>query len=75
MLASALVIVLVGGVLTSCITPEYQRPSGPGAQTLVPIIERLAKRRPVDMLSVFDLKIFTDIQKCNKIYVFKKNFF
>lgn len=44
------VTVAVGGVLTSCITPEYQRPSGPGAQTFVPIIERLAKRRPVDIV-------------------------
>lgn len=41
------------GVLTSCMTPEYQRPSGPGAHTLVPMIERLAKRRLVDILLNF----------------------
>lgn len=40
------------GVLTSCMTPEYQSPSGPGAHTLVPIIERLAKRRLVDMFTL-----------------------
>lgn len=40
------------GVLTSCMTPEYQRPSGPGAHTLVPIMERLAKRRLVDIVLV-----------------------
>lgn len=40
------------GVFTSCMTPEYQSPSGPGAHTLVPIIERLAKRRLVDMFTV-----------------------
>lgn len=39
------------GVLTSCMTPEYQSPSGPGAHTLLPIIERLAKRRLVDMFT------------------------
>lgn len=40
------------GVLTSCMTPEYQRPSGPGAHTLVPIMERLARRRLVDIVLV-----------------------
>ena len=40
------------GDFTSCMTPEYHRPSGPGAQTFVPIIERFAKRRPVDILQM-----------------------
>jgi len=38
-----------GGVFTSEMVPEYQRPSGPLAHTLVPMMERLAKRRPVDI--------------------------
>lgn len=40
----------VGGVFTFCMTPQYQSLSPPGAHTRVPMIERLAKRLPVDIL-------------------------